>query len=86
VLIKLRRDAQPAANADVWAIVTYSATHTEERWPSTGTQKTDDSGATTIAFNIGKAVPQRPVEVKVFAQIGELQSSWSTTFTPAERR
>ena len=33
VVIKLRRDGQPAANSDVWAIVKYSTT--DERWPAT---------------------------------------------------
>jgi hypothetical protein len=80
VVIKLRRDAQPAANADVWAIVKYSTT--DERWPATGSQKTDASGAATITFNIGRAIPEHPVPVEVFAQVGDQQFSWSTTFTP----
>ncbi|MDQ6671753.1 MAG: DnaJ domain-containing protein [Chloroflexota bacterium] len=80
VLIKIRYDGQPAANADVWAIATYSTT--QERWPATGTQKTDASGAATISFNIGRAVPEHPVPVQVFAQVGDQQFSWSTTFTP----
>jgi hypothetical protein len=80
VVIKLRRDAQPAANADVWAIVKYSTT--DERWPATGSQKTDASGAATISFNIGRAIPEHPVPVEVFAQVGDQQFSWSTTFTP----
>jgi hypothetical protein len=80
VVLKLRRDGQPAANADVWAIVKYSTTN--ERWPPTGTQKTDTSGAATITFNIGRAIPDRAVPVEVFAQIDDQQFSWSTTFTP----
>jgi hypothetical protein len=80
VVIKVRRDAQPAADADVWAIVKYKTT--EERWPATGTQKTDASGAATISFNIGRATLEYPVPVQVFAQVGDQQFSWSTTFTP----
>ncbi|MGI9148627.1 MAG: J domain-containing protein [Chloroflexota bacterium] len=80
VVVKVRRDAQPAANSDVWAIVKYSTTN--ERWPATGTQKTDASGAATISFNIGRAVPEHPVPVQVFAVVDDQQFSWSTTFTP----
>ncbi len=80
VFVKVRHDGQPAAEADVWAIVKY--TTTEERWPATGTQKTDAAGAATISFNIGRAVPEHPVPVEVFAQVGGQQYSWSTTFTP----
>ena len=36
-LVKLRRDGQPAANVDVWAIVHYSTT--DERWPASGTRQ-----------------------------------------------
>ena len=80
VVIKLRSDGQPAANSDVWAIVKY--TTTEERWPATGTLKTDASGAATITFNIGRAFSGSAVAVQVFAQVGDQQYSWSTTFTP----
>jgi hypothetical protein len=80
VVIRLRRDGQPAANANVWAIVKYSTT--DERWPATGSQKTDASGSATITFNIGRAIPEHPVPVEVFAQVDDQQSSWSTTFTP----
>jgi hypothetical protein len=80
VVVKLRRDGQPAANSDVWAIVKYSTTN--ERWPATGSQKTDASGAATITFNIGRAVPDHAVPVEVFAQVDDQQFSWSTTFTP----
>jgi len=80
VLVKLRRDGQPAADADVWAIVKYSTT--DERWPATGTVKTDTAGAATITFNIGRAIPEHAVPVEVFAQVDDQQYSWSTTFTP----
>jgi hypothetical protein len=80
VLIKLRLDGQPAADADVWAIVKYSTIN--ERWPATGSQKTDASGVATLTFNIGRAIPEHPVPVEVFAQVGDQQYSWSTTFTP----
>jgi hypothetical protein len=80
VVIKIRSDGQPAANSDVWAIVKYSTT--DERWPATGSQKTDAAGAATITFNIGRAIPEHPVAVEVFAQVGDQQYSWSTTFTP----
>jgi hypothetical protein len=80
VVIKLRRDGRAAASADVWAIVKYSTTN--ERWPATGTLKTDDAGAATITFNIGRAIPERAVAVEVFAQVDDQQFSWSTTFTP----
>jgi hypothetical protein len=80
VLVKLRRDGQPAQNFDVWAIVQYRTT--EERWPASGGVKTDPTGAATITFNIGAATPNYPVQVRVFAQVDDQQVSWSTTFTP----
>lgn len=80
VLIKLRRDGQPAANADVWATVTYNTV--EERWPTTGTVKTDSSGSATLSSNIGNATLEHQVVVHVFAQVDDQQYSWSTTFTP----
>jgi hypothetical protein len=80
VVIQLRRDRQPAVNFDVWAIVKYRTT--EERWPATGSLKTDASGVATISFNIGAATPNYPVQVQVFAQVDDQQLSWSTTFTP----
>ncbi len=80
VVIRLRRDNQPAANFDVWAIVKYRTT--EERWPATGSVKTDASGAATISFNLGAPTPDYPVQVQVFAQVDDQQLSWSTTFTP----
>jgi hypothetical protein len=80
VVIQLRRDKQPAPGFDVWAIVKYRTT--EERWPATGSVKTDASGAATISFNVGAATPNYPVQVQVFAQVDDQQLSWSTTFTP----
>ena len=67
VVIKLRRDGQPAANLDVWATVDYRTT--TERWPTAGTVKTDASGSATITFNVGQATPGFPVQVHVFAQL-----------------
>jgi len=80
VLIRLRRDNQPAANLEVWSIVQYRTT--EERWPATGSVKTDSSGTASISFNVGSATPNYPVQVQVFAQVDDQQLSWSTTFTP----
>jgi hypothetical protein len=80
VVVRLRRDGQPAANVEVWSTVQYRTT--EERWPATGSVKTDSSGAATIAFNIGAPTPDYPVTVRVFAQVNEQQLTWSTTFTP----
>jgi hypothetical protein len=80
VVIRLRRDNQPAANFDVWAIVKYRTI--EERWPATGSVKTDASGVATISFNIGQATPNREVPVEVVAQVEDQQLSWSTAFTP----
>ncbi|HLZ29780.1 MAG TPA: J domain-containing protein [Chloroflexota bacterium] len=80
VVVKLRRDGRPATSADVWAIARYSTT--DERWPATGTVKTDDAGEATISFNIGRALPDHAVTVEVFAQVDDQQYSWSTTFTP----
>jgi hypothetical protein len=80
VQVHLRRDGQPLANFDVWATVEYRTT--QERWPPTGTVKTDGSGAATITFNIGGATPNYPVTVHVFTQADDQQLSWSTTFTP----
>ena len=81
VLLRLRRDGQPASNFDVWTVVQYRTV--EERWPANGTVKTDGAGTASITFNVGTATPGYPVQVKVFAQVddGE-QLSWSTTFTP----
>jgi len=80
VQIRLRRDGQPLANSDVWTTVEYRTT--QERWPPTGTVKTDASGAATITFNIGSATPNYPVTVHAFTQADDQQLSWSTTFTP----
>jgi hypothetical protein len=80
ILVKLRRNGQPAANLDVWATVQYRTT--QERWPATGTIKTDASGAATITFNIGSATPNYDVQVRVFAQVDDQQLSWPTSFTP----
>jgi hypothetical protein len=80
VLVKVRRDGQPAANAEVWAIVKYSST--DERWPATGSVKTDTGGAATITFNIGRAISGHSVPVQVFAQVDDQEFSWSTAFTP----
>jgi hypothetical protein len=80
VVVRLRRDGQPAANVDVWSTVQYRTT--EERWPATGAVKTDASGTATIAFNIGAPTPNYPVTVHVFAQVSDQQLTWSTTFTP----
>jgi hypothetical protein len=80
ILIRLRRDGQPAANLDVWATVEYRTT--AERWPGTGSVKTDASGAATITFNVGQATPGFPVQVHVVAQVDDEQLSWSTSFTP----
>jgi DnaJ domain len=80
VQIRLRRDGQPVANSDVWATVSYRTT--EERWPQTGSVKTDSNGAATITFNIGAATPNYPVTVHVFTRAEDQQLSWSTSFTP----
>jgi hypothetical protein len=80
VVIHLRRDGKPAANFDVWATVDYRTV--QERWPATGTLKTDSDGAATITFNIGGATPNFPVTVHVFAQVDDQQLSWTTSFTP----
>lgn len=80
VLVSLRRDGKPAANFDVWATVKYRTV--EERWPTTGTAKTDATGAATITFNVGGATPNYPVTVHVYVQADDQQLSWSTTFTP----
>jgi hypothetical protein len=80
VVVRLRRDGQPAANVDVWSTVQYRTT--EERWPASGAVKTDASGTATIAFNIGTATPNYPVTVHVFALVSDQQLTWSTTFTP----
>ena len=80
VVVRLRRDGQPAANVDVWSTVQYRTT--EERWPATGGVKTDGTGTATIAFNIGSVTPNYPVTVHVFAQVSDQQLTWSTTFTP----
>jgi DnaJ domain len=80
VVIQLRRDGKPAANFDVWATVQYRTV--EERWPATGSVKTDASGKATITFNVGGATPNYPVNVHAFAQVDDQQLSWSTTFTP----
>ena len=80
VVVRLRRDGQPAANLDVWSTVDYRTT--TERWPAAGSVKTDNTGAATITFNVGQATPGFPVQVHVFAQVDDQQLSWSTAFTP----
>jgi hypothetical protein len=80
VVIRLRRDGQPAANFDVWSTVQYRTT--EERWPPVGGVKTDASGTATITFNVGGATPNYPVQVRVFVQADDQQLTWSTSFTP----
>jgi hypothetical protein len=80
VVIRLRRDRQPAANLDVWITVHYRTT--EERWPPTGAVKTDASGAATITFNIGAATLNYPVTVNAFTRVEDQELTWSTTFTP----
>lgn len=80
ILVRLRRDNQPAAGLDVWATLDYRTT--AERWPATGSVKTDATGAATITFNVGQATPGYAVQVHVFAQVDDQQLSWSTSFTP----
>jgi hypothetical protein len=80
VVIRLRRDGQPAPNFDVWSIVQYRTT--EERWPPAGGVKTDAAGTATITFNVGGATPNYPVQVRVFVQADDQQLTWSTSFTP----
>ncbi len=80
VQLHLRHDGQPVPGADVWASVQYRTT--TERWPATGTVKTDNTGAASVTFNIGAATPNYPVTVHIFTQVGDQQLSWTTTFTP----
>jgi hypothetical protein len=81
VLVRLRRDGQAASNFDVWAVVQYRTV--EERWPATGSIKTDGSGTASISFNVGSATPNYPVQVRVYAQVDDTQQlTWSTSFTP----
>lgn len=80
VFVRLRRDGEPAADVEVFSTVQYRTT--EERWPATGSVRTDAAGAAAITFNVGPATPGYPVEVHVFAQVDDQQLSWTTTFTP----
>jgi hypothetical protein len=80
ILVQLRRDGQPAANVEVWSTVQYRTTL--ERWPATGSVRTDQTGAASITFNVGQATPGYQVEVHVFARVDGEEPSWSTTFTP----
>jgi DnaJ domain len=80
VLVKLVRDGQPAAGVDLYAQVRYRTT--QERWPATGTVKTDANGAATITFNVGDATAGYAVDVVVYANVDGEQLSWSTSFTP----
>jgi hypothetical protein len=80
VFVRLRRDGQPAADVEVFSTVQYRTT--EERWPASGSVRTDAGGAASITFNVGAATPGYPVEVHVFAQVDDQQLSWTTTFTP----
>jgi hypothetical protein len=81
VVVKLRRDGQPAANVEVWASVAYYSTR--ERWPSTGTVKTDATGSATISFNVGGATPDFPVEVRAYALVDDQPAlAGSASFTP----
>jgi hypothetical protein len=78
--VRLRRDGQPAAGMDVFATLQFRTT--EERWPTTGTVKTDASGLATIPFEVGEATPGFAVQVHVFTLADDQQMSWSTSFTP----
>ncbi len=80
VVAKLRRDGAPAPDVDIWATVQYRTA--QERWPATGTVKTDATGTATITFNVGPATAGYPVQVHVFTQADGQQPSWSTSFTP----
>jgi hypothetical protein len=80
IAIRLRLDGQAASNMDVWATLDYRTT--TERWPPTGSVKTDGNGSATITFDIGDATPGYPVQVHVYAQMDNQQLSWSTSFTP----
>lgn len=80
VVVKLRRDGQPATNVDLWSSVHYRTTN--ERWPPSGTVRTDATGTATITFNIGDATLNYPVQVQVFAQVEDQQLTWTTSFTP----
>jgi hypothetical protein len=76
----LVRDGQPGQRPGCLATLDYRTT--AERWPATGSIKTDGSGVATITFNVGQATPGYPVQVHIFAQVDDQQLSWSTSFTP----
>ena len=80
VFVRLRRDGQPAADVPIFSTLQYRTT--EERWPATGSVRTDAAGTASITFNVGAATPGFPVEVHVFAQVDDQQLSWTTSFTP----
>ncbi len=80
VNVKLVRNGQPLADADVWLTAQFRTV--KERVPTSGAVKTDKSGAAAITFNLGDATPGFEVKTEVFAQVDGRQTSWQTSFTP----
>lgn len=81
VTLKLVRDGRPVPNANVYLTVHYR-TVDERQPPGQSTVPTDANGQATIAFNIGDATPNYPVNVEVVALVAGQQVVFQTSFTP----
>lgn len=81
VTLKLMRDGQPVANANVYLVAHYR-TVDERQPPGTSTVRTDASGTAVIRFNIGNATPDYTVPVDVTALVDGQQVVFQTSFTP----
>lgn len=81
VTLKLMRDGQPIANANVYLVAHYR-TVDERQPPGTSTVRTDSSGTAVIRFNIGNATPDYTVPVDVTALVDGQQVVFQTSFTP----
>lgn len=80
LVVKLRRNGQPAANVDTWAVAQYRTTR--ERNPATGAIKTDATGTAAIPVNLGNATPGFEIKITVFGLVEGQELSWPTSVTP----
>src|SRR5438093_1170661 len=78
--LKLVRSGQPVAGAPVYATVHYRTVN--ERWPRSGTVKTDQNGIADVVDNVGNATRGYEIKVDVFAEVDREPHAWSTAFTP----
>lgn len=80
VVVKVVRNGQPAPNVETWVWLYYRTVR--ERFPNSGTLRTDLNGLATFTFNIGDATPGFEVRVDGFALVDGQEVSWGSSFTP----